>query len=147
MTHKYFLAYTRTNIQQFHDTLIQYVESVKKSIDERALHKREYANTVNERQMQTKEGQVDTSKELDDSLVVTESSDTEFEEQNTSSSSGNDIDVDDTYIKLIYDEEPMVDVQLTAECNVLVMNNGILSNLNSIMKESGICLTTHTVYP
>ncbi|GKE18800.1 hypothetical protein Tco_1426377 [Tanacetum coccineum] len=43
MTCKYFLAYTRTEVQQFHDTLIQHMKSVK-SIDERALQKREYDN-------------------------------------------------------------------------------------------------------
>ncbi|GJY26229.1 hypothetical protein Tco_0400955 [Tanacetum coccineum] len=69
----YFLAYTQTEVQQFHDTLIQHMESVKKSIDERALHKREYDIRVNERQMQTKEGKVDTRKSLDVSLVVTKS--------------------------------------------------------------------------
>ncbi|GJR82410.1 hypothetical protein Tco_0153195 [Tanacetum coccineum] len=41
------------------------MESVNKSIDKRALHKREYDNRVNERQMQIKEGKVDTSKALD----------------------------------------------------------------------------------
>ncbi|GJT77550.1 putative ribonuclease H-like domain-containing protein [Tanacetum coccineum] len=44
-------------IQQFHDT----------------LHKREYDNRVNERQMQTTEEKVDTSKALDVILVETES--------------------------------------------------------------------------
>ncbi|GKB59811.1 hypothetical protein Tco_0915997 [Tanacetum coccineum] len=32
-------------IPEFHDTLIQHMESVKKSIDKRALHKREYEQT------------------------------------------------------------------------------------------------------
>ncbi|GJX43900.1 hypothetical protein Tco_0260576 [Tanacetum coccineum] len=32
--------------------------------------------------------------------------------------SGNDTDADDTDIRPIYDEEPMVEVQLTAECNI-----------------------------
>ncbi|GJW96033.1 hypothetical protein Tco_0177841 [Tanacetum coccineum] len=49
------------------------MESVKKSINERALHKREYDTRVNERQMQTTDGKVDTSKALDASLVDTES--------------------------------------------------------------------------
>ncbi|GJS28038.1 putative reverse transcriptase domain-containing protein [Tanacetum coccineum] len=44
------------------DTLIQQMESVKKSIDERAQHKREYDSWVNERQIQTTEGKVDTGK-------------------------------------------------------------------------------------
>ncbi|GJW34107.1 putative ribonuclease H-like domain-containing protein [Tanacetum coccineum] len=42
MTGKYCLAYTQTEVQQFHDTLIQHIEYVKKSIDEREPHKREY---------------------------------------------------------------------------------------------------------
>ncbi|GJY53579.1 hypothetical protein Tco_0445243, partial [Tanacetum coccineum] len=41
------------------------MESVKKSIDERAKHKQEYDIWVNERQMQTTEDKVDSSKALD----------------------------------------------------------------------------------
>ncbi|GJU48327.1 hypothetical protein Tco_1217882 [Tanacetum coccineum] len=41
-----------------------------KSIDERAKHKQEYNNWVNERQMQTTEDKVDSSKALDASLVI-----------------------------------------------------------------------------
>ncbi|GJX53751.1 hypothetical protein Tco_0282120 [Tanacetum coccineum] len=94
------------------------MESVKKSIDERALHKREYDTRVNERQMQTTEGNVDTCKALDDSLVNTASSGTESKEQDTSSRSGNDAHADDADIRPIYDEEPMAEVQTTAEINV-----------------------------
>ncbi|GKA40669.1 hypothetical protein Tco_0733262 [Tanacetum coccineum] len=78
------------------------MESVKKSIDKRALHKRKYESRVNERHMQTKEGKVDMCKALDASLVVTESSGTKFEEQNTSSSSGNDADANDADIKPVW---------------------------------------------
>nr|GFA46695.1 RNA-directed DNA polymerase, eukaryota [Tanacetum cinerariifolium] len=42
MTRNYFLQYTQLEIPEFRDTLIQLMESVKKSIDERAQHKREY---------------------------------------------------------------------------------------------------------
>ncbi|GJV60006.1 RNA-directed DNA polymerase, eukaryota [Tanacetum coccineum] len=77
MTSKYFIEYTLIEVQQFHDTLIQHMESVTKSIDERALHKREYDNRIRD-----------------------------------------DTDIDDTDIKLVYDEEPMVEVQLTVECNI-----------------------------
>ncbi|GKB99047.1 hypothetical protein Tco_0985184, partial [Tanacetum coccineum] len=87
MTSKYFLEYTRIEFQQFHDTLIQHMESVTKSIDERALHKSEYDNRVNERQLQTKERKADTSKALDASLVITKSSKTDVEKQDTSSRS------------------------------------------------------------
>ncbi|GJR72930.1 hypothetical protein Tco_0085295 [Tanacetum coccineum] len=60
-------------IPEFHDTLIQHMKYVKKSIDKRALHKREYDSWVNERQIQTTEEKIDTSKALDASLVDTES--------------------------------------------------------------------------
>ncbi|GJZ95112.1 hypothetical protein Tco_0667315 [Tanacetum coccineum] len=73
MTCNKFLQYTRLEILEFRDTLIQHMESVKKSIDERAQHKRE---------------------------------------------SGNDAHADDADIRPIYDEEPMVEVQTTAEINI-----------------------------
>ncbi|GJX08956.1 hypothetical protein Tco_0198815 [Tanacetum coccineum] len=88
MTRNYFLQYTQLAIPEFHDTLIQHMESVKKSIDERAQHKREYDSWVNERQMQTTEEKVDSSKALD------------------------------ANIRPIYDEEPMAEVHTTAEINI-----------------------------
>ncbi|GJT39264.1 hypothetical protein Tco_0939129 [Tanacetum coccineum] len=77
------------------------------SFTPQALHKREYDSKVNERQLQTKEGKVDTCKALDVSLVVTKRSGTEFEKQDTRSRSGNDVDVTD--IKPLYYEEPMAE--------------------------------------
>ncbi|GJS38966.1 hypothetical protein Tco_0564009 [Tanacetum coccineum] len=121
MTRNYFLQYTQLSIPEFRDTLIQHVESVKKSIDERAKHKEEYNSWVNERQMQTTEEKVDTSKALDASLVDTKSSGTESKEQDTSSRSGNDAHADDADIRPIYDEEPMAEVQTTAEINVFAI--------------------------
>ncbi|GJU96173.1 hypothetical protein Tco_1320929 [Tanacetum coccineum] len=94
------------------------MESVKKSIDERALHKREYDIWVNERQMHTPEDKVDSSKALDTNLVDTESSGTTLEEQDTSNRSGNDAHADDADIRPIYDEEPMAEVQTTTEINI-----------------------------
>ncbi|GJY45548.1 hypothetical protein Tco_0434611 [Tanacetum coccineum] len=62
---------------------------------------------------------VDMGKELDVGLVVTKSSETESDKQDTSSRSGNDIthavDVD---IRPVYDQVPFVDVQLTTQHNV-----------------------------
>ncbi|GJY11858.1 hypothetical protein Tco_0381167 [Tanacetum coccineum] len=63
---------------------------------------------------------------VQDSLVVplgldtvnVKSSATESKEQDTSSGSGNDAHSDDVDIKLIFDEEPMAEVQTTAEINV-----------------------------
>nr|GEW69793.1 hypothetical protein [Tanacetum cinerariifolium] len=90
MTRNYFLQYTQLEIRQFRDTPIQHMEYVKKSIDKRALHKREYDSRVNERQ-----------------------------KKDTSRSTGNDVDADDADIKPIYDKAPMAEVQLTAKINVL----------------------------
>ncbi|GJW77342.1 hypothetical protein Tco_0139024, partial [Tanacetum coccineum] len=107
MTRNYFLQYTQLAIPEFRDTLIQHMESVKKSINERAKHKREYDISVNRRQIQTTEGKVDTGKVMDASLVHIESSGTTLKEQDTSSRSGNDAHADDADIRPIYDEEPM----------------------------------------
>nr|GEV94349.1 hypothetical protein [Tanacetum cinerariifolium] len=94
MTRNYFLQYIQLEIPEFRDTLIQHMEYVKKLIDKREIHKREYNNRVNERQMQTTEVKVDTYKALDARLVDIESN-----------------------IRPIYDEEPMVEVQMTVEIN------------------------------
>ncbi|GJY53934.1 hypothetical protein Tco_0445598 [Tanacetum coccineum] len=118
MTRNKFLQYTRLDIPEFRDTLIQHMESVKKSIGERAQHKMEYESRVNERQIQTTEEKTDTSNALDASLVIIESNGTESQEQDTSSRSGNDAHVDDADIRPIYNEEPMTEVQTTAEINI-----------------------------
>ncbi|GKE69813.1 hypothetical protein Tco_1527885 [Tanacetum coccineum] len=118
MTRNYFLQYTQLEIPEFRDILIQHMVYVKKSIDKRALHKREYDSWVNERQMQTTEEKVDTSKALDASLVDIESSGTKSKEQDTSSRSRNDAHADDTDIRPIYDEEPMAEVQLSDDNNL-----------------------------
>ncbi|GJY14358.1 hypothetical protein Tco_0384780 [Tanacetum coccineum] len=91
MTRNKFLQYTRLDIPEFCDTLIQHTESVKKSIGERAQHKIEYESRVNERQIQTTEEKTDTS---------------------------NALDALDANIRLIYNEEPMAEVQTTAEINI-----------------------------
>ncbi|GJY34303.1 hypothetical protein Tco_0418772 [Tanacetum coccineum] len=69
----------------------------------------------------TKEAQAVTSR--NDSLAIldlvdTKSSGTESKEQDTISKSGNDAHADDADIRPIYDEEPMAEVQSTAEINV-----------------------------
>ncbi|GJY05075.1 hypothetical protein Tco_0371015 [Tanacetum coccineum] len=78
----------------------------------------EYDSRVNERLMQTTEEKVDSSKALDASLVIIESNGTESQEQDTSSRSGNDAHVDDADIRPIDNEEPMAEVQTTADDNV-----------------------------
>ncbi|GJZ80770.1 hypothetical protein Tco_0645764 [Tanacetum coccineum] len=78
----------------------------------------EYDSRVNERLTQTTEEKVDSSKALDASLVIIECNRTESQEQDTSSRSGNDAHVDDADIRPIYNEEPMAEVQTTAEINI-----------------------------
>nr|GEU84079.1 hypothetical protein [Tanacetum cinerariifolium] len=68
--------------------------------------------------MQTTKEKVDTSKPLDASLVDKESSKTESKERYTNRKSGNDAHADDADIRTMYDEEPMAEVQTTAEINV-----------------------------
>ncbi|GKC82494.1 hypothetical protein Tco_1138211 [Tanacetum coccineum] len=71
--------------------------------------------------MQTQESKIDTAKAVNDDLVVTKSSGIESKVQDDNNKSGNDINTDDAYIRPIYDEEPMAEVQLTAECNIFAI--------------------------
>nr|GEU88372.1 hypothetical protein [Tanacetum cinerariifolium] len=86
------------------------MESVMKSIEERVHHKREYDSMMNERQIQSKEGKVDSSKALDAGLVVTKCSGTKSHRQDTKSRSGNDTHAEDVDIKPVNDKELMVEV-------------------------------------
>ncbi|GKD02021.1 hypothetical protein Tco_1172295 [Tanacetum coccineum] len=116
---KYFTAYTKTDVPLFHDKLIQHMESLRESIQERAKHKREYDRRMNDRMMQSKEGNADSSKALDDGLVVTECNETESERHVSSSRSGKDTHAEDAYINSMNDKQPMAEVQLTAKHNIL----------------------------
>ncbi|GJR59930.1 hypothetical protein Tco_1502092 [Tanacetum coccineum] len=71
--------------------------------------------------MQTQESKIDMGKALDADLVVIESIRTDSTVQDDNSRSGNDTNADDADIRPIYDEEPMAEVQLTAECNIFAI--------------------------
>ncbi|GJU54481.1 hypothetical protein Tco_1228195 [Tanacetum coccineum] len=120
------------------------MKSVKKSIDERALHKREYDSRVNGRQMQKIEAKVDTSKALDASLAYTKNSGTKSREQDTSSSLGNDADADDADIKPVYDEEPMAEnaeqCHDTRPLPAKLTNNQTTKLSNQSLEYGNICL-------
>ncbi|GKA92226.1 hypothetical protein Tco_0814151 [Tanacetum coccineum] len=118
MTDNYFVEYTGIEVQHFRDTLLQYLGNVKKSVAERTRHQRQYERRVNKGHMHTQESKIDTGKVVENSLVIMESNGTESEVQDNSSRSGNDTDADDADIRPIYDEEPMAEVQLTAEYNI-----------------------------
>ncbi|GKG02165.1 hypothetical protein Tco_0306870, partial [Tanacetum coccineum] len=106
---KSFLENTRTEIQQFRDTLIQHMESVKKTIDERVQHKRENNRRVNDRVMQSKKGKVDSSTVLDDGLVVTKSNETESERHVSSNRSGKNTHAEDEDINSVNDKQPLAE--------------------------------------
>ncbi|GJW06975.1 hypothetical protein Tco_1569398 [Tanacetum coccineum] len=126
-----FLEYTRTEIQQFRDTLIQHMEYVKKSINERAQHKRENNRRVNDRVMQPKEGKVDSSKALDAGLVVTESNETESERHVSNSKSEKDTHAEDADINSVNDKQPLAKVQLTVQHDTLANENNILKTVEN----------------
>ncbi|GJT18326.1 hypothetical protein Tco_0877032 [Tanacetum coccineum] len=92
MTDKYFVEYTRIEVKQCRDTLLQHMGNVKKSIAERTRHQRQYDKRVNKRQIQMQENKVDLGKALDVDLVVMESSGTKSRKHDTSSKSGNATD-------------------------------------------------------
>ncbi|GKE72211.1 hypothetical protein Tco_1534252, partial [Tanacetum coccineum] len=71
--------------------------------------------------MQTQKSKIDTGKALDADLVDTGSIRTDSTVQDDNNRSGNDTDDDDADIRPIYDEEPMAEVQLTAECNIFAI--------------------------
>nr|GEZ08719.1 hypothetical protein [Tanacetum cinerariifolium] len=96
------------------------MEFVKKSIDERAQHKREYVGRMNKIQMQLKKRKVDSSEALDASLVVTEFNGIKSDKQVTSSSSGNYLTYAiDAYIRPLIYQVPFSKVQLATQHNVL----------------------------
>ncbi|GJX54581.1 hypothetical protein Tco_0282950 [Tanacetum coccineum] len=125
-------------VQHFRDTLLQHLGNVKKSVAERTRHQRKYERRVNKRQMQTQKSKIDTGKALDADLVDTESIRTDSTVQDDSSRSGNDTDADDADIRPIYDEEPMAEVQLTAECNIFAIGLLHMEQPESLLRENNL---------
>nr|GEU73520.1 hypothetical protein [Tanacetum cinerariifolium] len=80
----------------------------------KAKHKRE-----KDRMMQSKKRKDNSSKAFDVGLVVTESNETQSERHVLSSRSGNDTHTNDADINSVNDKQPMAEVQLSAEHNIL----------------------------
>ncbi|GJS39573.1 retrovirus-related pol polyprotein from transposon TNT 1-94 [Tanacetum coccineum] len=85
------------------------MESLRKSIFEKAKHKREKYRRVNDIMIQSKERKDNSSKALDVDLVVTESNETESERYVLSSRSGNDTHTNDADINPVNDKQPMAE--------------------------------------
>nr|GEU52402.1 hypothetical protein [Tanacetum cinerariifolium] len=124
----FWLIDNQIKVTQFRETLLQHMGNVKKSVTERSHHQRQYERRVNNKQMQTQESKiysdnaldVVSSQALDADLVVMESNRAESGINDTSSNSGNFITyVVDANIRPVNDQVPFVEVQLTAQHNVL----------------------------
>nr|GEV31608.1 hypothetical protein [Tanacetum cinerariifolium] len=84
--------------------------NVKKSVAERTRHKKQYDRRMKERQMQSRESKVVSSKALDASLVVIECSGTKSDKHITSSGLGTHItQVVDADITQVNDQVPSVE--------------------------------------
>ncbi|GJX20584.1 hypothetical protein Tco_0223261 [Tanacetum coccineum] len=92
--------------EEFQET--ESIGAFRKSIDERAQHKRENNRRVNDRVMQSKEGKVDSSTALDAGLVVTESNETESERHVSSSRSGKDTHAEDAEVHFAIPEKERI---------------------------------------
>nr|GEX54328.1 hypothetical protein [Tanacetum cinerariifolium]GEX72035.1 hypothetical protein [Tanacetum cinerariifolium] len=116
---KYFIACIKTDVLLFHATLIKHIESLRESILERAKHKREKDRKVNDRMMQSKKKKDNSSKAFDVGLVVTKSNETKSERHVLSNRPENDTHTDDVDINSVNDKQPMAEVQLSDEHNIL----------------------------
>nr|GEV52353.1 hypothetical protein [Tanacetum cinerariifolium] len=120
MTEKLFVEYIGFKVKQFRETLLLHMGNVKKYVAERTRHKRQYDKRIKERQMQSRESKVVSSKALDASLVVTECSGTKSDEHITSTGSRTYIThVVDADIRQVNNQVSSVEVHLTAQHNVL----------------------------
>nr|GEW98586.1 hypothetical protein [Tanacetum cinerariifolium] len=132
--------YTRFDAQSFKDAMIFNMDSIRKYMLEIILHQQwtphllkqkklmqtqeDHSNPIpslNVDSLKTQESTIDTGKAVDAGLVFIKRSGTESEVQDNNNRSGNDTDADDAYIRPIYDEEPMDEVQLTAKCNIFAI--------------------------
>ncbi|GJR75697.1 hypothetical protein Tco_0088062 [Tanacetum coccineum] len=92
---KYFAKYTRIEVKQFRETLLQHMSNVKKSVAERTRHQRQY-----DKRKAVGQNQKCKMKAAGRGMIQILM-----------------MHVSDP----IYDEEPMVEVQLTAGCNIFAI--------------------------
>ncbi|GJX88325.1 hypothetical protein Tco_0340339 [Tanacetum coccineum] len=100
--------YTRYNAQSFNDAMICTMDSIRKYMLEIILHQQRTLHLLKQKTlMQTQEDHsIQTQVQIDSGFIE---------------SQVNDTNADDADIRPIYDEEPMAEVQLTAECNIFAI--------------------------
>nr|GEU47394.1 hypothetical protein [Tanacetum cinerariifolium] len=80
--------------------------------------------------LETQESKVDTGKALDTGLVVTNNSGTESKKHDTSSTFGNDTNVEDADNKLVNDKEPMVKTKDHNDSLIAQLNSKTIENVD-----------------
>nr|GEX19764.1 reverse transcriptase domain-containing protein [Tanacetum cinerariifolium] len=112
-----FASLSDQDVQTFRDSMLLNLDQLQKQLDKDEFQE---DSSIAAFWMQTHASKVDSSKALDDDLVVMENNGTESGKKDTSSSSGNYLThVVDADIRLVNDQMPFAEVQLTAQYNVL----------------------------
>ncbi|GJV84036.1 hypothetical protein Tco_1523934 [Tanacetum coccineum] len=95
---------------------VKEIKETDKPLNEAIPHEHEIEKSF---KLQSKDVQINLVQAVDANLVVTESSRTKLDKQDTSSRSGNDVNTEDAVIRPVNDQELLAEVQLTAQHNVL----------------------------
>ncbi|GKE10932.1 hypothetical protein Tco_1414483 [Tanacetum coccineum] len=102
------------DVQTFTRTMFVNLDQLEKH-----LSKEEFQELESSSAFRLKEGNDDSSKALDAGLVVTESNETKSKMHVLSSRPGKDTHAEDADINSVNDKQPMAELQLTAEHNIL----------------------------
>ncbi|GKE28303.1 hypothetical protein Tco_1443687 [Tanacetum coccineum] len=133
------------DVQTFRALMLLNLYQLEKQLDKEEFQEtgsmvafRALKTQMNERQMQSKEGKVYSSKALDTTLVVTKCSGTKSDKQDTSSSSGNYLThVVDANIRLVNDQVlEKINIELEHSVAKLLAENEKLHKENEHLKQT-----------
>ncbi|GJT77013.1 hypothetical protein Tco_1043738 [Tanacetum coccineum] len=126
-----FMSLFGEDADAFTSTMLLNVDQLQKQLD-----KDEFQEDESMAAFWTQESKIDTSKAVENGLVVMESNGTESEVQDDSSRSGNDTDADDADIRPIYDEEPMAEYPETCQVKSLMLDSSPDNQTTEYSKQS-----------
>ncbi|GJS63116.1 hypothetical protein Tco_0677680 [Tanacetum coccineum] len=112
-----FVSLFDQDVQTFTSTMLLKLDQLEKHLAKEDFQELESFNTF--RKDAVKKGKAGSSKALDAGLAGPESKEIELEKHVTSSRSENDTHAEDAVIKPVNDKEPMAEVPLTAQHNIL----------------------------
>ncbi|GJY60493.1 hypothetical protein Tco_0461150 [Tanacetum coccineum] len=122
VTKGHFMSLFGQDVDTFTSTMLLNVDQLQKQLDKDKFQEDGSMTAFWVTDAGRKRVRLIRVKTLDVDLVLTRSIRTRINSvQDDNSRSGNDTDADDADIKPIYDEEPMAEVQLTAECNIFAI--------------------------